>query len=76
MIWLIVIYIMCGLGTSLALDDEDDNYGPTARMILFFVFWVLWPAAFMFAVTMAIRAISTGEPNLRRQPKATTNQTG
>jgi hypothetical protein len=73
MIYLIAVYLMCGLGVSLGLDDDDEHYGPTARVILFLVFWVLWPAAFMFAVTMGIRAISTGEPNIRRAERRATN---
>lgn len=72
MIWVIAVYVMCGLGVSLALDDDDDHYGPTARVALFLVFWALWPTAFMFAITMAIRAVSTGKPNLRKAEKATT----
>lgn len=77
MIWLLAVYVMCGLGVTLALNDEDDNHGPTARTALFLVCWALWPTPFMFAVTMAIKAVSTGEPNLRRAPKsATSNRAG
>lgn len=67
MIYLIAIYVMCGLGVTLALDDDGrDDYGNGMRLALFFAFWAGWPIAFMFALTMALKAVSTGEPNLRQ----------
>lgn len=67
MIYLIAIYVMCGLGVTLGLDDDEDrdSYSNGMRVALFFAFWAGWPIAFMFVVTMALKAVVTGEPNQR-----------
>lgn len=56
MIWclLIFLYVLVGLGVALALEDE----GSEAPFWAFLLTIAVWPTIFMFALTMAVRAVA------------------
>lgn len=63
MIWIIAgVYFLCGLGVTLALDDDNDDgiNSPLISVTAFLITTFLWPLFFMFALTSMIRSVAEG----------------
>lgn len=59
MIWF--VYILCGAGVMLALDDERGPLGLRGLLVAL-ICVALWPMMFMFALTTTLRSLADHAP--------------
>lgn len=71
-----VIYLLCGLGVMLAMDDDDGELQGCAGLFIFVLFVAAWPLVFMYTVTAALRKAGAQSVLQRHEQESATQPRG